>query len=125
MTMEGVNLLRLEWKHRAGGGGRTQREYLDFVVDGKPLSLQIGGDLITCLGWFVPAANAEAVARLMLKGPADLANYRHTLYVCPECGDLACGAITLVIERNGDRIIWRDFAFQNGNDEDAHLEKIE
>jgi hypothetical protein len=125
MTKEDVNLLRLEWKHRAAGGGRTSREYLDFIVDGQPLSPQIRRDLVSTLGWSVPAANAEAVARLMIKESADLANHRHTLYVCPECGDLACGAVTVLIERDGDRIVWRDFAFQNENNEKAHREKIE
>jgi hypothetical protein len=112
MVMNATSVLQLEWKRREGGGGRTRRDYLDFVIDGQPLSEKLGGDLASCLGWFAPTENTKAVHRLLLREPADLLNNRRSLYVCPECGDLDCGAITAMIERIGDRIIWRDFAFQ-------------
>ena len=114
--MEKTALLQLDWRKRAGGGGRTEREYLDFVVDGQPLSEKLGGDLASCLGWFVPAGNAKVVNQLLLKETAALPNNRHCLYVCPECGELECGAITAVIERREDEIIWRDFGFQSNPD---------
>ncbi len=43
------------------------------------------------------------------------------IYGCPECADLACGAVTAVIEQDGDDYIWRDFAWQT--DEHADLER--
>jgi hypothetical protein len=115
MVMAKTSVLQLEWKRREGGGGKTQRDYLDFVVDGEPLSEKLGGDLASCLGWFVPKENRKAVHRLLLKEAADLPNNRRSLYVCPECGELDCGAITAVIERSGDKIIWRDFGFQSNS----------
>ena len=115
--MDKHSVLQLKWKRRAGGDGRTQRDYLDFVVDGQSLSEMIGSDLASCLGWFAPAENAKAIDRLLLQAPADLLNNRRSLYVCPECGELDCGAVTAVIERSGDEIIWRDFGLQNTFDE--------
>lgn len=115
--MDKTSVLQLMWKRREGGGGKTQRDYLDFVVDGQPLSEKIGGDLASCLGWFVPAENTKAVNRLLLKESADLPNNRRSLDVCPECGELACGTVTAVIERIGDKIIWRDFCFESNADE--------
>lgn len=115
--MENTNLLRLEWKCREGGGGRTQRDYLDFIVDGQPFSENVGGDLASCLGWFDPEENTKAVRRLMLEEPADFRNNRGSLYVCSECGDLGCGAVSTVIEQVGDKIIWRDFGHQNDYEE--------
>ena len=103
-----MSKLRLEWKRREGGGGRTQRDFLDFIVDGQPLS-ELVGDQVSCLGWLVPEENAKAVRRLLLKEPPDLPNNRNTLYICPECGDLGCGAVSLVVEPVGNNIIWRDF----------------
>ena len=111
--MEKINVLRLEPRRREGGNGATTREYLDFVVDGEPLSKRIAGDLASCLGWFVPEENAKAIRRLLLEQPADLPNNRRSLYVCAECGDLGCGAVSVVIEVTGDQFIWRDFGFQN------------
>jgi hypothetical protein len=110
--MKEVSALRLEWKRRAGGGGRTQRDFLDFVVNGQSLSAVVG-DQISCLGWFVPDENAKAARRLLLEEPADLPDNRRTLYVCPECGDIGCGAVSLVVERVGNKIIWRDFGYEN------------
>src|SRR5215216_3045939 len=112
-----TSLIELRWKRREGGGGRTQRDYLDFVVDGESLSERFGGDLASCLGWFSAERNARAVHRLILKEPADLPDNRRSLYVCPECGELDCGAVTAVIERVVDKVIWRDFSFQRHYDQ--------
>lgn len=120
--MKEISALRLEWKRRPGGLGRTKREFLDFVVDGKSLSTVIGegvGDQISCLGWFASEENAKAVRRLLLEEPADFPNDRRSLYVCPECGDLGCGAISVVIEAAGDQIVWRDFGFENNYDNEV------
>ncbi|WP_030041988.1 hypothetical protein, partial [Streptomyces resistomycificus] len=42
-------------------------------------------------------------------------------YGCPECEDLACGAVTAAIDRDGEDFVWRDFAWQT--DEHADLER--
>ena len=107
-----------------GGGGRTQRDYLDFVVDGESLSEKIGGDLVSCLGWCVPNENAEAVRRLLLEEKSSLPDNRLPLYVCPECGELDCGAMTAIVERRNGKIVWRDFAFLNGREDIEYKEKI-
>lgn len=107
-----MNSLRLNWKRRDGGGGKTERDYLDFVIDDVSLSEKFG-DSISCLGWTVSIENEKAVRRLLLEKPSDLPNNRRSLYICPECGDLGCGAVSIVVEQNGDQITWRDFAYQN------------
>lgn len=122
--MKEVSALRLEWKRRAGGGGRTQRDYLDFVVDDQSLS-SVVGDQISCLGWLAPDENAKAARRLLLEEPADLPDNRRALYLCPECGDIDCGAVTLVVERDGGKIIWRDFGYENNYEGVVHPEGFE
>lgn len=122
--MKEVSKLKLEWKRREGGGGRTQRDFLDFIVDGQPLSGLVG-DQVSCLGWFVSEENTKAARRLLLKEPADLPNNRRTLYVCPECSEIGCGAVTLVVERAGDKIIWRDFGYENDYEGIIHAEGFE
>lgn len=119
-----VSVLKLEWKRREGGGGRTQRDFLDFVVDGQSLSAMVG-DYISCLGWLDSDENAKAARRLVLEEPADLPNNRRTLYICPECADIGCGAFSLVVERVGNQIIWRDFGFENNYEGMVHTEGFE
>jgi hypothetical protein len=46
---------------------------------------------------------------LLPEQPPDL-DGRVAIFVCWVCGDLDCGAVTVVIERDGDEIIWRDLA---------------
>ena len=94
--------LQLIWRTHRGGGVRPGQKYLDFVIDGQSLGdlLHIG-DMIGCLGWGNPEYEAELVQELILEKPSDLETGRAMLYVCPECGDIGCGAITAKIEQSG------------------------
>ena len=38
------------------------------------------------------------------------------IYVCPECGDIGCGAITAQVEESDGFMIWRDFGYENNYD---------
>ncbi len=103
--------LEVRWRVRAGGGGRTERRYLDFLVDGVSLYDRLGlGDHVTPLGCWLPDAEREYTRKLLA------ASGRVPLYVCAECGDLGCGAITALVERTSDGFVWRDFAFENNYD---------
>ena len=109
-------------EHTDFGGWRTGRVYADFVVNGVALSslVQRRGDLISRLGWGPRKAQEEAVACLLLESPPDFpwGGGRRALYVCPEDGDLHCGAVTAVVERDGETVIWRDFGYETGLDID-------
>ncbi|MFE2261614.1 oxidoreductase [Streptomyces griseosporeus] len=104
----------------AGGGYQIHRDFLDFVVDGRPLLFQLSDlDAVSPLASDVPPAIfTEQVHSLLLEAPAPLSGGRYVVYGCPECADLACGAVTAVIERDGDDYVWRDFAWQTGEDVD-------
>lgn len=107
--------LELVWRVRPGGGGKTERRYLDFVVDGRSLrDLLDTGDFIGCLGWLSPRADEEFVQILLRKKPSPLATGRAMLYVCPECGDIGCGALTVKVEKTPDHFVWSEFGFENG-----------
>jgi hypothetical protein len=131
VTAEHISSLELSWRTREGrqlGGGayQTQREYLDFVVDGHSLGETLGvapGGFIGCLGWGESAYQGELVQRLLLARPAELETGRQVLYVCPECGDIGCGAITAVIDQAGDSYLWSQFGLERNYqlDEDSPL----
>jgi len=117
-----TNSLELVHNHRPGGAGATERDYLDYVIDGRLLSERIAGDFVTSLGWGDAAEQARAVRRLLLDEPADVPNDRRSLYVCPECGDLGCGALSAVIENVNNQIVWRDFGYQNDYEDIVRLD---
>ena len=47
-----------------------------------------------------------------LQEKPELASGRALIYVCPECGDVDCGAITANIVDYGDRIVWKNFGYE-------------
>jgi hypothetical protein len=102
----------LEWRDRRVGSAQTPRQFLDYIVDGESLYEQHGADFIGPLGWLLVDADEEAARRLLRKEKLDVEG-RVAVYVCPECADLLCGAITAVIERVGDEIVWRSLAMSS------------
>ncbi|MFJ5260219.1 oxidoreductase [Streptomyces sp. NPDC088387] len=96
------------------GGYQVHRDFVDFIVDGRPLLFQLSDlDAVSPLASDVPPAIFTAQVRsLLLEAEAPLPGGRYVVYGCPECEDLACGAVTAVIERDHDDYVWRDFAWQ-------------
>ncbi|GAB2817548.1 oxidoreductase [Streptomyces daliensis] len=105
-----------------GGAYQAHRDFLDFVVDGRPLLSRLDDvDAVSPLAADLgPTVFTAHVRSLLLESEAPLDGGRHVLYGCPECEDLGCGAVTAVIEREGDgedggedaAVVWRDFAWQ-------------
>ena len=119
-----LSTLQLSLIHRPGGGsgGVTWRERwtFDYVIDGKSLAglLEVGErDLVGRLDRDDWQSNAESVRVLSGEAPPELPEDRVMLFVCPECGDLGCGAITAALGRKGDTFTWSDFAHENSYDE--------
>ncbi|WP_217207950.1 oxidoreductase [Streptomyces sp. AC550_RSS872] len=106
----------------ANGDYQVHRDFVDFIVDGRPLLFQLSDlDAVSPLASDVPPAIFTAQVRsLLLEAEAPLPGGRYVIYGCPDCEDLACGAVTALIDQDGDDYIWRDFAWQT--DEHADLE---
>ncbi|MFF5038797.1 oxidoreductase [Streptomyces nigra] len=106
----------------ANGVFQVHRDFVDFIVDGRPLLFQLSDlDAVSPLASDVPPAIFTAQVRsLLLEADAPLPGGRYVIYGCPDCADLACGAVTAAIAREGDDYIWQDFAWQT--DEHADLE---
>lgn len=98
----------------ANGDYQVHRDFVDFVVDGRPLLFRLSDlDAVSPLASDVPPSLFTAQVRgLLLEDEAPLPAGRYIVYGCPECQDLACGAVTAVIEADGEDFVWRDFAWQ-------------
>src|SRR5205823_660291 len=85
----------------ANGDYQVHRDFVDFVVDGRPLLFQLSDlDAVSPLASDIPPAIfTEQVRGLLLEAEAPLPEGRYVIYGCPECADLACGAVTAIIER--------------------------
>lgn len=118
--MDQLNLASL---HRIGSGSPQKRERysFDFVVNGVSLfeaTRAFECDLCGCLS--DPQFEREVARRINETAAAGLTSgapavgHRVALFVCPECGDLACGAITACVARTELGVQWSDFAYENG-----------
>ena len=114
--------------YRPGAPGRRERRTVDFIINGKSLFAATNAGRLDMCGCFSPdyfsSENAlardvnEHVAKIFtFEAPTDVAPNRVALFVCPECGDLACGAITFELSRDGDTVRWAHFAYENGYDD--------
>jgi hypothetical protein len=107
------------------GATTAQRIFFDFAVNGISLydSLAAARDLVSVL-WknpAVPATNQNAVRRLLTIEDSDAPSGAVAVYVCPECGDLGCGAITVRISATKEEFIWEDFGYENDYDGERTL----
>jgi hypothetical protein len=115
-----MNRLDFNKQLRKIGSNQTYREYYDFIIDGTSLKslLNISDvDLISPFGWGPKELENESIAEFKLKKISDLSSGRIIIYICPECGDISCGAITVRIIKDDNKIIWTDFASENGETE--------
>ena len=108
-----VNTIHLSEEVRQRG----RRHWRDFVIDGRALGKILDiPDVISGFGW-TPADFEQAYARrLALRAPADIEPDRVALYVCPECANLGCGAVTVSVEETDRGFKWSRFGFENNYD---------
>jgi hypothetical protein len=112
--------MRRPEEKREDGSLKTERNSWDFVVDGislrstwqDPESFGVMADFVGLLGWNGADLDRNSVARLQGEAEPDYSPNRVAIYVCPECGDLGCGAVTVAVTREEGAITWSDFRYE-------------
>lgn len=125
-----LSVLTHQITHRRGSSNSTERYFCDFLVNGHSLLEMLDklsgskdGQPSDLIGSFVvgyPEHNQQKRDQLLLAAQPDTESGRIMLYICPECGDLGCGAYTVRVEKTGNHYTWNDFAYENGY-EPPHL----
>jgi hypothetical protein len=113
---------------RTAAVSKTPVTYLDFTIDGDPmfsrLQARAGGGLdfagVIQDSW--PIESVAAIERLLGDAPGDLPDGRLSLYTCPECGDLGCGAVTVRLHLEDDVVTWQHLGWQA--DYDAEISAL-
>lgn len=96
---------------------KKNRTYIDFIISGQKLGQLFNiskFDLIGTFGWS-ENKEFENMKIKEFKGieKPELDTERSCFYVCPECGDIGCGAITAKIEIAENYVIWKEFGYEN------------
>lgn len=111
-----MNLLGHHRLRRTGGACTTERTSADFLIDGQSLLEMLvrhaGGhaDFMGCLvsGY---AKECRRVTSMLLDTTCK-AGKHVLLYLCPECGDIGCGAYSALVRCDGESYVWESFAYQ-------------
>jgi hypothetical protein len=108
-----------------GGSSSSERNFLDFIVDGQSLAERTRYDLVSvlCKEWLA-AERERSVRRLLGEEAADFADDRRSILVCPGCGDIGCGAVSAVVLFSDKTTLWRDFGYQNNYEPEIHGEHL-
>jgi len=112
------------------GATTTARVSVDFTVDGESLLrclTRADGGHPDFMGGFVRGvADANSVKLAMLAGsrPPETEEGRYLLYVCPECGDIGCGAYAARVRVGADTVEWHDFAYENGYEPPRQIAEV-
>lgn len=123
--LELVAAIRLGAKH-SGGVFKSERHFLDFVVDGESLWEKVGSerDAVSVICFeYIYEETVKAISRLLLTEKAVIPGDRRSLFICSECGDIGCGAVTAFVEREGQWIVWKDFGYENDYEENNRLDE--
>ena len=123
--------LELATLHRIGKPQKRERHTFDFVVNGlslfkatKALRSDLCGSLSNPQFEREVALRVNARITAMLTSDVPIAGHRVPLFVCPECGDLGCGAITALASRTDLGVRWSDFAYENGFDFTSRIDLV-
>lgn len=122
-----VPSLRIGVKY-PNGVFKSERHFLDFVIDGKSLWEKVGKphDEVSVVCFEYPVEETiRAVNRLLLTEKAVIPGNRRSMFICAECGDLGCGAVTAFVFREGTSVVWKDFGFENNYEVNIRLEEHE
>jgi hypothetical protein len=111
--------MQIRTKFRNGGAHSRNRYTFDFVVDGLSLFEAMNvrdADLVGCLDSEDTRLNTGAVNKLLVKELPDIPPDRVMIYICPECGDLGCGAFTVRVTNEENQFVWSGFQYENSYD---------
>lgn len=101
---------------RKDGFTKTPVTYLDFngtrLFEQLDVSNPQNLDYVGVIQNAWPVETVAAIERLLGDAPGDLPDGRVSLYACPECGDLGCGAITATVTLELDIVTWRAIGIQ-------------
>ena len=105
-----------------GGVSKSERHFFDFVVDGHSLWEEVGKpkDMVSVLcSEYAREETIKAANRLLLTENAVIPNDRRSLFICSECGDIGCGAVTALVIREGPSIVWKNLGYENNYEENV------
>jgi hypothetical protein len=85
-----------------------------FAINGRPLGVLVElGDTVCVLDTPDRARTRRVARELRGAASSELASGRVPIYVCAECGDLGCGAVTVRVTELDDCFVWSELSIES------------
>lgn len=96
--------------------GNKNTKFADFIIDERSLYQMLKKyDMVPCLGWGNLEYQKQLIKFFLLQQIHPNLYYRYPILVCPWCGDEECGFVSVIIEREEEVIVWKDFKLEPDN----------
>lgn len=96
--------------------GNKNTKFADLIIDGISLYQMLKKyDMVPSLGWGSDEHQKQMIDYFLMNQMHTYLFYRYPILVCPWCGDEECGFISVLIEKEGDHVIWNDFKLEPDN----------
>ena len=110
---DGCDVLSFASMQRGGVSGNPLASFDEFHVNRQALSLFLPvGDLRGIFSWRGAKEDKRSARQLLGREPSEFPDGRVPLYVCPLCGDLGCGAISVKVSFQDGCVVWSEFGRQ-------------
>jgi hypothetical protein len=110
----------LNFDKRTRRENNSERNYYDFNISGQSLMTILKADnrdLISPFGWGDKNYEQEIIKEFTGQKNPQISGERLMIYVCAECGDLGCGAITAELKIIDTKVIWKNFRYEDNSSE--------
>ncbi|MFC4777207.1 oxidoreductase [Paenibacillus sp. GCM10023252] len=119
--MKRINNIETKLSHRFNENDHERLsnkniKFADIMIDGESLYHKLKKyDMIPALGWGSLEQQSLTLEYLLFKKPFELTYHRYPILICPECGDLECGFLSVSIDLEDDIVTWSNFMLEHDN----------
>lgn len=90
--------------------------FADLVIDSVSLYQRLKEyDLVPAFGYGNADQQKLITDYYLFKCPFDYKYHRYPIMICPQCGDLDCGYISVAIDKEADIVEWSNFYLEHNN----------
>ncbi|CAM4490302.1 hypothetical protein FHS16_005450 [Paenibacillus endophyticus] len=117
--MTNINFLETRLASRYGEDVSKEENntvFADLVIDSVSLFQRLKEyDFIPAFGWGNDEHQQLITDYFLFKYPFELKYHRYPILICPQCGDLECGYISVAIDKESDIVEWSNFYLEHNN----------
>jgi hypothetical protein len=116
LVVRTMNILEFQKAVRRGSTSKHEVLYYDYVLSGLRFGVIINLEVLDKVSPFSDTLRLEDklshIDSLTFKCGSTLSSGRTILYICPECGDVECGVVSMKMEITEESVIWKDFGIE-------------